>query len=384
MSLIASPLRSPRFADDNPDIAEWQRILFVSHTRIGNMLVAAGDRAAALAAYRKALGIIERLTDDDPDNPTWQRGLTFGYNKIGDMTAEAGDREAALVAYRKALAIAERFVAADPGNADWQQELGISHDRIGDMMVAAGDRETALLSYRKSFAISHRLLAADLSNDEWERDVAVTLIKITQITGEDPSTAFFSESIRTLNYPYIVMDADKANIIKAAADLLSTVYPAYDVRKALEDLAANAARETTGRATTMARAASRRARREARAGSRHQDWQPPSVRLPNGLKWPTEQFNSSPEYKKKGGITRHLERVWKPLIAARAVDMSLLRLFYPSTARAIDSFKYNDGGDRRELRRDLDIPLLKAGSGRHSRSSPAPGPGRHSSPAPKP
>ena len=114
---------------------------------------------------------------------------------------------------------------------------------------------------------------------------------------------------------------------------------------------------------------SRRSRNEVRALPALADWQPPSVPLPNGLTWPTEQFDKSPEFQKRGGILRHLERVWRTLIAAGVVDMTLMRAFYPSTARAVDSFKYNDGKELRILPNHLDIPLLKAGSGRRRRAA---------------
>jgi hypothetical protein len=137
-------------------------------------------------------------------------------------------------------------------------------------------------------------------------------------------------------------------------------------RGAVRDVLQAAAGETTERAPAGLRAASTRARRESRAVTAQQDWQPPSVRLPAGLQWPREQFEGSPEYQKTGGIVRHLDRVWKPLIAAGVIDMALLRNFYPSTARGIDRFKHNNGGEPRSLG-DLDIRLLKAGSGRRRR-----------------
>jgi len=89
--------------------------------------------------------------------------------------------------------------------------------------------------------------------------------------------------------------------------------------------------------------------------------------LPGGLKWPQEQFETSPEFQKRGGICRHLERVWKPLILKGVVDMPILREFYPSTAKAIDSYKSRGvlrNGIPCSLPSDIDVPLGKPGSGR--------------------
>jgi hypothetical protein len=118
-----------------------------------------------------------------------------------------------------------------------------------------------------------------------------------------------------------------------------------------------------------------RARREARATTEH-EWKPPSFALPNGLKWPVEQYDQSREYRKPDGILHHLERLWKPIIAAEAIDMPTLRAFYASTAKAIDNFKHNNGRPR-YLPAELDVPVVQTGSGRRrkvgaSPASPAP------------
>src|SRR2546421_571272 len=59
-----------------PRNTEWQRDLSVSHNGIGDVLVAQGDRAGALAAYRAGLEIRETLARRDPGNTEWQRDLS--------------------------------------------------------------------------------------------------------------------------------------------------------------------------------------------------------------------------------------------------------------------------------------------------------------------
>ena len=61
-----------------------------------------------------------------------------------------------------------------------------------------------------------------------------------------------TDAYKSYVYSLKVMD-NKAERIATAAELLSTVYPAEDVGKALEDLAAKAARETTDHATAAPR-----------------------------------------------------------------------------------------------------------------------------------
>jgi ankyrin repeat protein len=94
------------------------------------------------------------------------------------------------------------------------------------------------------------------------------------------------------------MDAESA--LRAAAEILSTVFEPTRVGRALEDLAADAARETTGRAT----------------GEPHPEPSATDQRQPIELEWPTETWDGSPEKgsRKKSAIEAFLRRVWKPWI----------------------------------------------------------------------
>jgi tetratricopeptide (TPR) repeat protein len=122
-----------------------ERDLSVSQNRIGDVLVAQGDRAGALAAYRAALAIAEALARRDPANTEWQRDLSVSQNKIGDVLVAQGDRAGALAAYRVGLAIREALARRDPANTEWQRDLSVSQDRIGDVLKR---RATAPVRWR--------------------------------------------------------------------------------------------------------------------------------------------------------------------------------------------------------------------------------------------
>ena len=144
------------------------------------MLAAQGEGAAALTAYRASLAIRERLAQQDPNNAEWQRDLTVSHDRIGDMLAAQGEGAAALTAYRASLAIRERLAQQDPNNAEWQRDLSVSHDRIGDMLAAQGEGAAALTAYRASLAIRERLAQQDPNNAEWQTDVVVSCWKLAQ------------------------------------------------------------------------------------------------------------------------------------------------------------------------------------------------------------
>ena len=168
-------------AAQDPANAGWQRDLSISHERIGDVLIAQGDLAGALAAYRAGLEIRETLAAQDPANAGWQRDLGVSHERIGDVLIAQGDLAGALAASRAGLEIAETLAARDPANAGWQRDLGVSHDKIGDVLIAQGDLAGALAAYRAGLEIDETLAARDPANAGWQRDLSVSHNKIGDV-----------------------------------------------------------------------------------------------------------------------------------------------------------------------------------------------------------
>ena len=133
---------------------------------VGSVGVYAGDQAGALSAYEEGLPIIRKLTAADPGNTEWQRRLSSNLVMIGDMRLALGDRALALAlaVYEESLAIMRKLAAADPGNAEWQHGVSSSLVKVGDVRLAANDRAGALAAYGESLAIMRKLAAADPDN----------------------------------------------------------------------------------------------------------------------------------------------------------------------------------------------------------------------------
>ena len=99
------------------------------------MLVRQGDLPNALAAYKAALAIRERLATADPGNVKWQRDLSTAHSNIGNVLLAQGNLSNALAAYKGSLVIAERLATADPGDAGLQDDLSDVHDEIAEVLV---------------------------------------------------------------------------------------------------------------------------------------------------------------------------------------------------------------------------------------------------------
>ena len=130
------------------------------------MQLEAGNLTEAERAYRSLVGVAKAGSDN-----VWLYWARLG---LGEIHVSRGDLGAAMATFRKASAIAERLAKADPGNAGWQRDLSVSHEKIGDVLRAQGNLPGALESYRASLAIIERLAKADPGNAGWQRDLSVS------------------------------------------------------------------------------------------------------------------------------------------------------------------------------------------------------------------
>jgi tetratricopeptide (TPR) repeat protein len=105
-----------RLAAADPSNAGWQSDLSVSHDRIGDVLFEQADIARALDSYQTSLAIRERLAAADPGNAGWQHDVTLSHVRVV-VTAQNGNRAGALAAWRRGSGIMQRLEMLAPDNA---------------------------------------------------------------------------------------------------------------------------------------------------------------------------------------------------------------------------------------------------------------------------
>ncbi len=171
--------------------AQRSRGILDRRERIGDVLVALGKGAEALATYQARLTIAERLAAQDPDNPQWQRELSANHVRIGDVLAALGEGDGALASYQVRLAVAERMAIQDPANPRWQQELASSYSRVADMLAAQGQATKAMAAYQAGHTIYTRLVEQAPTNLEWQQELALSQEKIGDMLAaqQQPSEA---------------------------------------------------------------------------------------------------------------------------------------------------------------------------------------------------
>lgn len=123
-----------------------------------------GDTAGALASYRKALAIRERLVASAPGDIANRLELTRCLSKVGEIQAKMGDQSGADASYQRAISLAESLAAQDPASRETQNELYLAHTRMGYLREDMGDKTAALASHRAALLATQRLIEAHPSD----------------------------------------------------------------------------------------------------------------------------------------------------------------------------------------------------------------------------
>ncbi|MEP7012421.1 MAG: tetratricopeptide repeat protein [Acidobacteriota bacterium] len=170
-----------RLAATHPLNSAWQRDLSISFTKVGEVLRKQYDLSGALASYRESLLVIQRLAAADLSNKAWQREMSVSQARVGKELLSQGNVAEALDVCQEALDVMQRLVATDPSNRGWQRDLSVSHAEVGEVLRAQGDRAGAMTVCQEALAIIKQLSKADPTNACWQRDLSVSHAKLGDI-----------------------------------------------------------------------------------------------------------------------------------------------------------------------------------------------------------
>ncbi len=188
-------------AGSEPDDAERQRDLSLTHDRIGDLQLAGGEVDAALESYRASLEVVQVLAKRDAARPEWQRDLSITHDRIGEALERKGDMEGALASYREGLKIARALAGRHRERADMQWDVSLSLDRIGDVLLFEGKLAEALASYRQGLEIAEAVAASDPGSIARQRELAISYHKAGTLeaqTGNDAEAVDLLERGRAI------------------------------------------------------------------------------------------------------------------------------------------------------------------------------------------
>src|SRR3984957_6278850 len=257
----------------------------LTQQRLGELLIAQGDLAAALDALRAEIELRRRIAAADADDPhkrdavarvaarvaevlvlksaiaTIQGGGQAGAparRRPGEaswtLSAVAGALEAqgnlggALALYREGLAIRRRLAAQNPDNVAWALDVSWSLTGLAGALMTRRDLDGAVASFGEALAVRRALAARDPGNPQRQLDVSWSLMAVGDalVAKGDHSGALasFREALAT-RQALLAADADNDGLRCDAAASLTRI---ADV------LAASGERAAAGAAYRDARA----------------------------------------------------------------------------------------------------------------------------------
>jgi tetratricopeptide (TPR) repeat protein len=153
-----------------PEDLQLQKLVSVSHMKVGDVLQSTGDTAGALAAYERALVISEGLARADRK---YRRGLAVDLLNAGAVAYWSGDLAQAREHYARSLDLRRELAAEDPEDLDRQRDVSVGLCRVGEVLEAVGDVQGALDNYLQAIECRQRNAEVDPHSGRFRRDLAV-------------------------------------------------------------------------------------------------------------------------------------------------------------------------------------------------------------------
>jgi tetratricopeptide (TPR) repeat protein len=154
--------------------ATLSRELATAYAKVGEvqglpLYPSLGDRAGALASYRKAIRILERLSAANPSSVGTGTDLAHCYLDTGLVLQHMGDLNGAYESLRKAVKLLEGLTAAQPADARLRDTLALAYTQLGDVLgnyqeTNLGDTKGATDYFNKAIAIREKLVMEEPAN----------------------------------------------------------------------------------------------------------------------------------------------------------------------------------------------------------------------------
>lgn len=190
-----------------PNDAAVQRELAGAYQRLADVQGAPlqpnlGNTSAALASYRKAQAILDRLHVASPNDLDLTRSLASVCWEMSMIFSRQGDRKNREGLGNRALELRESAARAHPVTLDSRRDLAIAYYMRGHMAVEAGDLRATRETRRRSYELWESVLAASPKDVLAAYEVALAaknLCAVEQRFQDFPSAARLLERARELD-----------------------------------------------------------------------------------------------------------------------------------------------------------------------------------------
>ncbi|CAN5221654.1 hypothetical protein BH24PSE2_BH24PSE2_23710 [soil metagenome] len=177
---LLKPMQTPSGAADTED---WtaRRYAGLLHERIGAMHLLEARYDAALASFDESFALRQALSDENRTNTDALRDVGIAHEKICSVHLARGDTDGALPRCEQALEVYRQLYQADPENTQSLNTLAIGHRWLYRVLAAQGDLTAALAELERSTALLRGRLDLDRDNVATRRRYAHNLLYLSTL-----------------------------------------------------------------------------------------------------------------------------------------------------------------------------------------------------------
>jgi tetratricopeptide (TPR) repeat protein len=156
----------------DPADAAVLSLMLKCRSNIGDIVLERGDLATAAAEMRDAARLVEALARQPNLTMDQLFDVIVLLHFDGDLQLKLGERQRAEQRYREALAWDQRVMARFPG-ARAQHSLSLDLATLGDALAAGGDLNGAMEQYHKALAVRLENVKQNPDNVRYRRELAL-------------------------------------------------------------------------------------------------------------------------------------------------------------------------------------------------------------------
>ena len=165
-----------RLAEDPSESAEHQGDLALCHNNIGLLLRQEGKTAEAEAAFHRAIELLDGLlaaAGDADRRDKYRSNLALCYGNLALLQGEGNRASEAEASYRAAIEIQRSLTAGHPNEAKYSAALAMSYNNLSCLLCTT-DPARADRYCRQAIAIQEELAAADPGAVSSQNDLALS------------------------------------------------------------------------------------------------------------------------------------------------------------------------------------------------------------------
>jgi tetratricopeptide (TPR) repeat protein len=164
----------------DPQDHELERDQSVNYQHVADALRHAGNNTEAITWLNMDLGIAERLSAADRKNLVSQHDLASSVDRLAWAEEALGAADAALANYRRALGILETIIAQTPNAPAWQRDTAAVGETIGKLLLQQGNNDEAVGLLRRSLSLRQGL-AASFEEGSWQLELEAAYRRISEL-----------------------------------------------------------------------------------------------------------------------------------------------------------------------------------------------------------